>query len=1088
MQESLPTLYIHLLGGFQLISGETPVGGIDVPRLQSLFAYLLLHHGVPQSRSHLAYMFWPDTTDGQALTNLRNIVHKLRLALPNVECYLQVERQVLFWKEASSDSPWMLDVLDFDKAITEASQTNNESVELRALTRAVKLYRGDLLPSCYDDWLLSERDRLRQVFVKALERLIELQEKERDYGAAISSAQQLLQYDPLHEATYRHLMRLYATSGDRAVALRTYHACSTTLERELGVQPGKATREVYERLLQTEGPSTEQKSASPTLLAAAPLVGRQSEWTQLLAAWRHATSGHPYSFLLTGEAGIGKTRLAEELLNWAGRQGVATAIARCYAAEGKLAYAPVATWLDSNALRAGLATLADIWLTEVARLLPNLHVEKPALPRPGTMTESWQRQRFFEALARATLQRNQPLLLLLDDVQWCDRETLEWLHYLLRFDSNAPLLLVYTARTEEMTNEPSLAILLANLRREGLLTGVELDPLNAAETASLAAHLSGEDLDSTIIAALYQETEGNPLFVVETVRAGAVERVRTGQLSLEEQHVRPGALLPPTVQAVISSRLAQLTPGAQEVIGLAAVIGRAFTFKVLRRASSMDEDALVLGLDELWQRRVVREQGGDAYDFSHDKLREQAYVSLSAARKRLLHRRVGDALVALYGHDAGALGAVSGQIAAHYEQAGAVEQAIRYNVRAAEEARRVYANVEAIAFYMRVLRLLEQMPHDDRKREWQQEMATQCDECNGDILAVTGEVEAARDAYQHALSLVTEHNRIHRAGLLCKLATTWEMQQRYEKCLQACHEAEVVLGTEPTVPVIEWWQVWIDLQDKKMDIYGQLSRLSEMAEILEQMRPIVQQYGTPMQRAEFFLSSALTLTKLKRFEVSAEDLAEAHAGLAAYEALGDPLKIGWSHLSLAFLYQLKDGLVEAEEHTREALDLGERTGDVMMQMLSLNMLALVCRKRGQAEEVRRVALRTLAMAEALHQPVAIGQNKANLAWLAWREGNFAEAQALGQEALEEWQALQVNYYYMRWTALLPLLAVALVQDRLAEAVEYARELLAPDQQYLPDALSTTIEAVIRAWDAGQPGTARTNLQQLIVVAREAGYL
>ena len=128
------------------------------------------------------------------------------------------------------------------------------------------------------------------------------------------------------------------------------------------------------------------------------------------------------------------------------------------------------------------------------------------------------------------------------------------------------------------------------------------------------------------------------------------------------------------------------------------------------------------------------------------------------------------------------------------------------------------------------------------------------------------------------------------------------MKHLYEESLQACHEAEVVLGSEPTVPVIEWWQEWIKLQDKKMDIYGQLSRMSEMAEILEQMRPIVQQYGTPMQRAEFFLSSALTVTKLKRFEVSAEDLAEAHAGLAAYEALGDPLKIGWSHLSLASLY------------------------------------------------------------------------------------------------------------------------------------------------------------------------------------------
>ena len=117
-----PTLYIHLLGGFQLVSGEAPVGGIEVSRLQSLLAYLLLHNGVPQLRSHLAYLFWPDSTESQAHTNLRNIVHKLRQTLPNAERFLQIERQVLFWKPGSSDSPWALDVLDFENAIAEARQ------------------------------------------------------------------------------------------------------------------------------------------------------------------------------------------------------------------------------------------------------------------------------------------------------------------------------------------------------------------------------------------------------------------------------------------------------------------------------------------------------------------------------------------------------------------------------------------------------------------------------------------------------------------------------------------------------------------------------------------------------------------------------------------------------------------------------------------------------------------------------------------------------------------------------------------------------------------------------------------------------
>jgi DNA-binding SARP family transcriptional activator len=842
-------LHSNLLGCFQLFSGETPVSDIDIPRVQSLLAYLLLHSGAPQSRSHLAFLFWPDSTEGQAHTNLRNIVHKLRQALPYADAYLQIDRQTLSLKPATQDAPWQLDVREFEKAIGEAEQSRDVAAERQALARATKLYRGDLLPGCYDEWILPERDRLRQAFLKTLERLVDLQEQER---------------------------------------------------------------EVYERLLRNEGTSEGRELTHPTLVAAAPLVGRQHEWAQLLAAWRLAASGRPHLFLLSGEAGIGKTRLAEEPLTLVERQGIATAIARCYATEGELAYAPAAAWLRSDALQRGLLSLPDVWLTEVARLLPNLLVDKPGLPPPGPLTESWQRKRFFEALAHATLQGNQSLLLLLDDVQWCDRETLEWLHYLLCFDQKAPLLLVGTERVEEITAGHPLASLSRSLSREGLLTEVTLDPLNADETAYLAAHLTGERLDPAVITALYQETEGNPLFVVETVRAGTVEKVKTGQLSLEDSHARPGASLPPTVQAVISSRLAQLSAAAREVMGLAAVIGRAFTFDVLARASNMDEDTLVLGLDELWQRRIVREQGSDAYDFSHDKLREQAYASLSVARRRLLHRRVGEALISVHANDTNTLDALSGQIAIHFEHAGVIEQAIRYYVRAAQAAQRVYSNTEALVAYRRVLPLLEQLPLSANKREWRKKMATQSMESLGDILTLTGEFAAARDAYQNTLIQVSEQDRIRRAGLQRKIAKTWELQYHYEEALRIYSEAENALGEQPTTSVKDWWQEWIELQDKKLDLYGTLAQMGKLVELLEKMRPIVERYGTPMQRAEFFFSSALTASRLNRFQVTEHILSDALAGLAAYEALGDPIKIGWSHLSLGNLYQFEDNLTEAE--------------------------------------------------------------------------------------------------------------------------------------------------------------------------------
>ena len=173
-----------------------------------------------------------------------------------------------------------LDVADFENTVRAPADAN-------VLKRAADLYRGDLLPSCYDDWIISERERLRQAFIRAMERLTQLLENQRDYPAAISYAQRLLQHDPLHEETYRHLMRLYALSGDRAGALRVYHACATALARELGIEPTLATREEYERLLNADAATL---AATPTAswVASAPMVGRDKEWERLLAIWRAA--------------------------------------------------------------------------------------------------------------------------------------------------------------------------------------------------------------------------------------------------------------------------------------------------------------------------------------------------------------------------------------------------------------------------------------------------------------------------------------------------------------------------------------------------------------------------------------------------------------------------------------------------------------------------------------------------------------------------------------------------------------------------------------------------------------------------------
>jgi hypothetical protein len=485
------------------------------------------------------------------------------------------------------------------------------------------------------------REQLDQQYVAALEQLVVLLEEYRGYAAAMHQAERLLRHDPLHETSYRQLMRLSVLNGDRARALHLYQECCTILQQELGVEPSPETQALYESLLQAEANALPEPARQRA--GHAELVGRQREWQALLAAWRSAQRGHAQVVIVAGEAGIGKTRLAEELLVWASWQGYLAARSRAYAMEGSLAYTLVTELLRSEALSARWPTLAEVWLVELARLLPEVHDKRPGLPTPAPLTESWQRQRFFEVLARAVLAGPEPRVFLLDDLQWCDGETLAWVRYLLRFAAQARLLVVGTVRSEEIAVGHPLTALRLDLQRQGQWDEIELAALTSEETTTLAAQTAGRPLSSGEAAQLYQAIEGNPLFVVETVYAGlvaSVQRWAAGQPEPQPPDLAPpgrGQTLPPKVYAVIQSRLAQLSPLARELVQLAAAIGRSFSYEVLVAASDQSEDDLVRLLDELWQRRVLVLQASHRYDFSHDRIREAAYALIGPARPGAAH-------------------------------------------------------------------------------------------------------------------------------------------------------------------------------------------------------------------------------------------------------------------------------------------------------------------------------------------------------------------------------------------------------------------------------------------------------------------
>lgn len=713
-------LHVHLFGAFRLLRDDHPIAGFEQARLRDLLAYLVLFRTAPVPRQQLAFTLWPDTSDRQALKNLRTLLTRLRQALPDADEYVRVTSKTLQWRPEAS---FELDVTGFETALAQAveAQAGGDSVGvISALAAAVDAYTGDLLPGCYDDWILPLRERLRLAYGDALERLVISLEEQRDYSRATSYAQRLLQYDPLHEATYRHLMRLYLAQGNRTEALRAYQACQAMLQREFGMTPTRTTRDLYETLLQRDDVPPSATAGYPTAEqpAALPLIGREAEWSFLVSTWREAAAGRPQMILLTGEAGIGKTRLAEELVAWVARQGVATAAAHCYpeVSGSALAYAPVAEWLRSAALQPHLAALEEAWLVEVARLQPALLNRQPRLAPPGPLTEPWQRTRLFEALAHAVVGPAQgnttPRLLFVDDLHWADRETLDWLVYLLRFDPRAPVLIVGTVRGHDVGRDHPLTITSLALARSGLLREVVLSPLDANDTARLAASVAGRGVEPQEAAEIYRDTEGNPLFVVEMVRARAVGKDAGRQIDTEARErpeegltfifapISTSPALPPKVRAVIQARLAMLSPGAQALAQTAAVIGRKFSLDVLVRSSGQDRATVVQNLDELWQRQLVRVENGTSCDFSHDGIRAAAYDATGPIRRGTLHLHVAQALAEIHADD---IDVFSGQIAAHYEQAGDPHQAISFYRRAAAAAQHIYANAEAIRLYRHLL-------------------------------------------------------------------------------------------------------------------------------------------------------------------------------------------------------------------------------------------------------------------------------------------------------------------------------------------------------------------------------------------------
>jgi DNA-binding SARP family transcriptional activator len=583
-------LHLRVLGGFEARLDPGPVVVLPTKKTQALLTYLALPLDRSHPRDKLASLLWGDMPDTQALGNLRQALTRIRRVLPRP----LLRALVYDGKTVALDSSLVeVDAGRFEQLVADGKP---ESFE-----QAAVLYRGDLLAGLtlaersFEDWLMPERERLHELALQALARLLAHQQELRLAEAAIQTGLRLLALDPLQEAVHRAVMRLYTELGRREAALRQYQRCVSILRRELAAEPELETQRLYQEILRQRPfrseaplrarssdsiPAAHARSTPIQVAGETPLVGREDELKRLHTALEAALAGQGQLVAVLGEAGIGKTRLLVELASLAAQQGMAILVGHAYESEQILPYGPCIDAFRSSDLLNDMAivdTLNPGVRAEIMRLVPALG------DRSADVSMASEPSQVFSAVAQmiGELVTRQPLLLILEDLQWADEMTLRLMAFLTRSLPPRPVLLAISARVEGLADALILNRTLDELSLDKRLLRLNLDALTEPATLELASRVASGGRTRQALATLGPEvwrvSEGNPFVVVETMQA------------LERGAVPEAASLsvPARVRVLVAGRLERLPESERRLISVAAVIGRQFSFRLLRQRSGL---------------------------------------------------------------------------------------------------------------------------------------------------------------------------------------------------------------------------------------------------------------------------------------------------------------------------------------------------------------------------------------------------------------------------------------------------------------------------------------------------------------------
>ena len=1008
-------------------------------RKSRALVYYLAAHAQPLTRDHLLAFFWPDTPRASAQQVLRTMLHGLRKTLGSA---LIVEEDSL-----SLSAKTHVDVREFEQALNRTRHSEPRSGEeslsrnaetlrsaqgdrlasnLRHLTSVLDLYTGEFLADvslpdtpAFDDWVMVQREHYRRLAVRGLTALSRLHEDSGDYASALASLDRALAFDALQEDLQREAIRLMYLSGDRPAAIRRYDQLRKLLDAELGMPPMAETRKLYDDIiadaLKAKTADRRPPTAAPPLPASnfhaprpisatLPFAGRAAEMQTLRDA---ASRPNRPLVLIEGEAGIGKTRLADEFIH---ERNILALVSAARELEQSLPYQPIIEALRGLALRSDWPALhaslqssvPTVWLAEVARLLPELGT------RPATTVDE---SRLWEGLHQflTTLAARRPAIVFLDDLHWADASTLALLGYLVRRGQMTSAPVFFLAATRPAAARSALGTLLQSLTREGLVERLPLARLDAHDVSTFAQNLSTQ-YAHPLADWLMRNSEGNPYMLAELVRHARETHLIDPNGVLDLTMLASSPIVPQTVYSLIQSRLVKLSDPARHVLDAAVAVGREFDLDVVVRAAGLSENAALDALDELRVAGLILPSSGTRYTFDHTLTMEVAYREAGEPRHRLLHRRVAEALEATQREQ---LDSAAGLIAWHFVEGNAPDRAAPYSFRAGEQAAKLAAWREAIAFFEQALGA------SDKAERYKILMAL------GRAHLSAGEVAHATEVFREALTLAQSRGDADQTeATRMALAESLLPQSRFAEAIALAQQVSESGNPQNKLAAELIWGTALSLEG---------ADLSEAVEHLRKAESFCAAQANPAKLAHIKFELGSVAAQQGALE---QAIALYREALDAASSTDAPEALNWrilAHNNLAYHLHLI-GDASAENYARAGLALVQEKGVLNLQTYLLSTLGEIALVAGDVDTANKYFADGLALAERLVMPERIVGLTANLGRVAARRGETASAIHRLSTALARADMLGTQHLAAQirvWLA--PLLPPTEARARLAEA-------------------------------------------------------